>query len=55
MSAASGQFAVRVAARTAVVALLLAMALQFLALSDDERAGVWLTGTLCVRPAASAR
>jgi hypothetical protein len=55
MSPASGQFAVRMAARTAVAALLLAMVLQFLALSDDDRAGVWLTGTLCARPAASAR
>ena len=55
MSTASGQFAVRMAARTAVAALLLAMVLQFLALSDDDRAGVFLTGTLCARPVPLAR
>jgi hypothetical protein len=53
MSAAPGQFAVRFAARTVMAALLLAMTLQFLALSGEDRRNVWLTGSLCARSAAS--
>jgi hypothetical protein len=53
MSAAAEQFAVRLAARAVLAALLLAMTLQLLALSGDDRGNVWLTGSLCARPAAS--
>ena len=54
MSTAPGQLALRIAARTVVAALVLAMTLQFLGLCED-RSNVWLTGSLCARPAASER
>jgi hypothetical protein len=41
------------AARTVVAALLLAMTLQFPAVSREDRGSVWLTGSLCARPGAS--
>jgi hypothetical protein len=51
MSTVPGQLALRMAARTVVAALLLAMTLQFLnlflALSGEDRGNVWLTGLLC--------
>jgi hypothetical protein len=47
MSAAAGPFAVRIAARTVMAALLLATTLQFVALSGEDRRNVWLTGSLC--------
>jgi hypothetical protein len=53
MSAAPGQFAVRMAARTVVAALLLAMTLQFLTLSGEDRGNVWLIGSLCARSVSS--
>jgi hypothetical protein len=55
MSEARGQLVVRIAARTVIAALLLAMTAQFLALSRDDRANIWLTGSLCARPAAPVR
>ena len=55
MNTASRQIAVRTAARTVAAALLLAMMLQFLALSAEDRAAVWLTGSLCAPPGASQR
>lgn len=55
MSTAFRQLAVRTAARTVVAALLLAMMLQFLALSAEDRAAVWLTGSLCAPPRTSQR
>jgi hypothetical protein len=55
MSAAAGQLAVRIAARTVVAALLLAMTLQFLALSGEDLGNVWLTGSLCAGSTASLR
>jgi hypothetical protein len=59
MSAAAGQLAVRIAARSVVAALLLAMTLQLLALSGEDRGqdrgNVWLTGSLCARSTASLR
>jgi hypothetical protein len=47
--------AVRLAARMVMAALLLALAAQLLALSREDRGNFWLTGSLCVRSAASAR
>ena len=59
MSTAPGPLALRVAARTVVAALVLAMTLQFLdvflTLSGEYRCNVWLTGSLCARSAASVR
>ena len=54
MNATSGP-AVRVAARAVMAALLLAMALQFLAMSREDRENFWLTGSLCVRSTAPVR
>lgn len=55
MSTAPGQLALRIAARTVVAALLLAMTLQFLAASGEDRGNFWLTGSLCARSGVSAR
>jgi hypothetical protein len=55
MSAAAGQLAVRIAARIAVAALLLAVTLQMLAPSGEDRGNIWLTGSLCARSTASVR
>jgi len=59
MSTAPGPLALRVAARTVVAALVLAMTLQFLdvflTLSGEDRGNVWLTGSLCARSEASVR
>ena len=55
MSEARGQLVVRIAARAVIAALLLAMAAQVLALSREDRANVWLTGSLCARPVAATR
>jgi hypothetical protein len=51
MSAEARGFVARMAARTVVAALLLAMSLQFLALSAEDRGNLWLTGSLCARSA----
>ena len=55
MSEPRGALVLRIAARTVVASLLLAMALQFFALSGEDRANIWLTGSLCARPAAASR
>jgi len=55
MSTAPGPLALRIAARTVVAALVLAMMLQFLTISGEDRGNVWLTGSLCARSAASVR
>jgi hypothetical protein len=52
MSEARSELILRAAARTVIAALLLAMTLQFLALSRGDRVNIWLTGSLCVRPSA---
>jgi hypothetical protein len=52
MSETRKQFVLRTAARTVIAALLLAMTAQIFALSREDRANVWLTGSLCARPTA---
>ena len=52
MKPAPGELAIRVAARTVIAALLLAMMLQYLALSREDRENFWLTGSLCARSPA---
>ena len=51
MSEKPDQLMLRIAARSVLVALLLAASSQFFALSREDRANVWLTGSLCARPA----
>ena len=55
MSSVSREWVKRVAARTALVMLLLAMTLQYLALSQEDRENVWLTRSLCARSTIPAR
>jgi hypothetical protein len=53
MKPAPGELAIRVAARTVIAALLLAMTLQYLPRQD--RGNFWLTGSLCVRSQPPSR
>jgi hypothetical protein len=55
MNSERGELATRMAARTVLAALLLAMMLQYLVLSREDRENFWLTGSLCARSPAPAR
>jgi hypothetical protein len=55
MNSERGELAIRVAARTVIAALLLAMTLQYLALPRQDRGNFWLTGSLCVRSQPPSR
>jgi hypothetical protein len=55
MNPVPGELATRAAARLVLVALLVAMTLQYLAPSREGRENFWLTGSLCGRPTTLAR
>jgi hypothetical protein len=55
MNSERGELATRIAARTVLAALFLAMMMQYLALSPEDRENFWLTGSLCARSPATAR
>jgi hypothetical protein len=52
MSAPAEEFAVRAAAWIVVAALVLAMASQLVAPSQEDGESSWLIGSRCARPAA---